>query len=152
MYDDTMTPEEEQLLPSDSPSITAPPGGELITLPSGFKVAVRSTNSLKNRDRKSIFGGMNQNTPAVESGFIVVENILRLVITAWDVRDTDDATGQPTGSILPIPSQTDWDVLGGLSLADGTTLDAVAQKVQKLIAPNFEPNPDAASPTPPSAG
>lgn len=155
MYDQTMTPEEEALpavVVQAEPGVTAQPGGEVITLPSGYRVAVKGTRAIRYRDRKGLFDGIDFNSEnRAAAGFAILTNILRLLITGWDVRDYDDATGEPVGPVLPIPSETTEDVLGGLSIEDGSALDDVAQRVQKVLMPNFDPNPDPASPTRPSS-
>jgi hypothetical protein len=132
--------------------LSAPVGGEVITLPSGFRVVLRGTRSVRNRDRAGLFDGVDFETGKAQAGFRILANILRTLIVAWDVRDFDDATGEPVGEILPIPSASTEDTLGYLSLDDAAALDNAAQKVQRLLMPNFEPNPDPASPTQPSAG
>ena len=135
------------------PEVVAPPGGKVITLPSGHKVAVRGTRAIRNRDRERLFSGIDyQSEDRAAAGFHILANILSLLIVGWDVKDYDDATGEPVGDVLPIPSATTEDVLGSLSLEDGSALDDEASEVQKLLMPNFEPNPDQSSPTQPSAG
>lgn len=130
--------------------LTVPAGGRVVTLPSGFRVVLKGTRAVRNRDRAGLFDGVDFEESKVGAGFAVLSNILRTLIVAWDVRDYDDATGEPVGEILPVPSKTTDDVLGVLSLEDGSVLDAEAQAVQTLLMPNFEPNPDPASPTRPS--
>lgn len=165
----TMSPAEEAMLPPaprpEQPlaprpepqpepvteTVVAPLGGKVITLPSGFKVALRGTRSIRNRDRASIFEGADfENGSKVTAGFTLLSNIVKLLIVSWDVRDFDEATGDLIGEVLPIPSATPLDVLGLLTMEDAAVLDGEAQAVQKLLMPNFEPNPDPASPTRPS--
>jgi hypothetical protein len=138
-----------------SGDVVAPEGGQLITLPSGYKVALRSTRSVRARDRKNLFAGVdfeNASGDVMATGMTVLANVEKLLITAWDVRDYDDATGAPKGDVLPIPSATTDDVLGGLSIEDANALDEAGAEAQKVLLPNFAPSPDAASPTQPSAG
>lgn len=133
--------------------VVAPAGGQLITLPSGYKVAFRSTRSVRARDRKGLFAGVDfQSNDAMATGMTVLANVEKLLIVEWDVRDYDDATGEPVGDVLPIPSATEEDVLGGLSLEDANALDEASSEAQKVLLPNFAPSPEADSPTPPSAG
>jgi hypothetical protein len=130
--------------------LPVPAGGRVITLPSGYRVVLRGTRSVRNRDRSRLFAGVDFEAARMEAGFTVLANITSVLVVAWDVRDFDDATGEPVGPVLPIPSATTEDVLGLLSLEDASVLDGVAQSVQKLLMPNFEPSPDPASPTQPS--
>lgn len=150
---DVMSAAEEAMPALDAqPDQPVPPGGKVVTLPSGYRVTLRGARTIRNRDRSSLFDGVDFEASKMQAGFTVLANILRLLIVAWDVRDFDDATGEPVGEVLPIPSATADDVLGLLSMEDAGVLDGEAQKVQKLLMPNFEPDPDPASPTRPSAG
>lgn len=140
------------------PELVAPAGGELVTLPSGFRVALRSAKSIRNRDRKALYSGINIDPAAAQTGqlnafefaFDLLANIQKLLIVGWDVRAVDDA-GVPFGDVLPLPS-IDPAGLEDLPIADAAALDKYAEEVQKIISPDFSPNPDPASPTPPSAG
>lgn len=141
--------------PAPFEHVTAPPGGEVLTLPSGYKVALRATRSVRARDRKDLFTGVDfESKDAIKTGMVVLGNIQKLMITAWDVRDFDDATGAPVGDVLPIPSATEEDILGGLSLEDANALDVATREIQKVLLPNFDPTPtaDPTSPSQPSAG
>ena len=142
---------EAVAVPEGYQPVVAPLGGEVLTLPSGFKVALRNPKAIRNRERRVILAGITGDTAnAVGAGFDILARIQSALIVGWDVQHVDDAL-VPSGPVLPIPSAAP-ESLDDLPLSDANALDTVAQEVQKLLFPNFGPDVDPASPTKPSAG
>lgn len=149
--------------PLVGPSIVAPPGGKVITLPSGFRVALRNPAGVRSRERQFIYDGMNLdsigapgetpvigNREAVMTGVAMSQRIIALLVSAWNVRAVDDAL-VPFGPVLPLPKD-DLDTLADMPVGDASVLEAEADVARKVIMPDFSPNPSESSPTPPSAG
>lgn len=146
-------------VPQDGPttdqqpsSIQAPPGGKVITLPSGFRVALRNPAAIRNRERKWVYeavAGADESN-AVEAGMAMTARITALIITAWDVRSVDDAL-VPYGEVLPIP-RDDMEGLEDMPMGDVAVLDAEAEVARNVILPDFSPSVKTDSPTSPSGG
>lgn len=142
--------DEAPVAPASPVLVVAPVGGRVVVLPSGFRVAIRNPKAVRNRERKQILAGMTgDESKAIEAGFDVLSNILRLLIVGWDVRSVNDAL-VPYGDVLPVPS-VDPKGLEDLPIEDANALDDVAEEVQRILFPNFAPSGDPASPTSPSA-
>lgn len=132
-----------------TPPIVAPPGGSLITTPSGYRIAVRNPNVLRVKDRRKIMAGLDTENPG-ESYIDMLNRVAAALILDWDLRAIDDA-GEPHGPVLPLPSLS-LDVLEDVPLAEVGELDRVVRQAMALVMPDFSPSPDEKSPTRPSAG
>jgi hypothetical protein len=144
-------------------SVVAPPGGKVVALPSGFHVALRNPSGIRARERQFIYDGMDLdsigspgekttigNREAVMTGVAMSQRIIALLVSAWDVQAVNDAL-VPFGPVLPLPKD-DLDTLADMPVGDIGVLEKEADVAQKIIMPDFSPNPSEASPTLPSAG
>jgi hypothetical protein len=121
-----------------------------ITLPSGGWVELREDlESVTEGERRPLRVAQWYH-PADQLPLVTAENVTRAIITlgvaAWDLKG-------PKGNPLPLPSKD----RGILDQVQGRDLDAIARacghaKVWDQVFPNFEPDPDPASPTEPSSG
>jgi hypothetical protein len=144
--------------PLVGPSIVAPPGGKVITLPSGFRVALRNPAGIRSRERQFIYDGMNLdsigapgekavmgNREAVMTGVAMTARIIALLVSAWNVRAVDDAL-VPFGPVLPLPKD-DLDTLADMPVGDASVLEKEAEVAQKIIMPDFrEKGPGSSQP------
>lgn len=133
-----------------NPEVVAPVGGQLLVLPSGFKVGIRNPNAVRNRERRELFKGVadiGEDEDKAEVGLMMTTRIAAMLITEWDVRSVDGAL-VPFGPVLPVGV----DALDDMPIGDAAEIDKVVLVAQKILMPDFSPNASEESPTPPSAG
>jgi hypothetical protein len=130
-----------------------------ITGPSGFVYTLREPRELTYKHRKFVLkklglnadlnGDVNVDVGAVLGG--LEEATLGVAISSWNVTHLDEDTGVRDSEVLLIPMHVPEN-LDQIPAEDAALLATATKDLRKVLMPEFGPNPDEKSPTPPSAG
>jgi len=129
-----------------------------ITGPSGFVYTLRESRELTYKHRKMVLkklglnadlnGDVNVDVGAVLGG--LEEAILGVAISSWNVTHLDEDTGVRDSEVLLIPMH-EPENLDQVPADDAAMLAKATAGLRSVLMPEFGPNPDEKSPTPPSA-
>jgi len=109
-----------------------------IELSKGY-VELLDVDSITSRKRKAIFASMATDGGTLKVAPIDISDVLLgHLIVKWNVDG------------IPAPSLEDLSPLDDLNIKDYDKLAEAASIIMRDITPNFDPNPDPASPTSPS--
>ena len=130
-----------------------------ITGPSGFVYTLREPGALTYKHRKQVLkrlgmnadlnGNVNIDVGAVMGG--LEEATLIVAIASWNLTQLDEETGVRDSEIVQIPLYVPEN-LDQIPAEDAAVLAKATEPLRKVLMPEFGPDPDEKSPTPPSAG
>lgn len=129
-----------------------------ITGPSGFEYTLREPGGLTYKHRKQVLkrlgmnadlnGNVNIDVGAVMGG--LEEATLIVAIASWNLTALDEETGVRDSEVLQIPIYVEEN-LDQIPAEDAGVLAKATEPLRKVLMPEFGPDPDEKSPTPPSA-
>lgn len=127
--------------------------------PSGFTYTLREPGGLTYKHRKLVLKKLGMNADLngkvdVDLGAVMgglEEAVLTVAIASWNVTSLDEETGVRTSDVLQIPLHVPEN-LDQVPAEDAAVLAKATEPLRKILMPEFGPDPDEKSPTPPSAG
>lgn len=130
-----------------------------ITGESGFTYTVREPRELTYKHRKLVLkklgltADLNGNVD-IDVGSLMgslEEAVLSVAISSWNLTAVEEDTGVRGSEILLIPMHQ-AENLDEVPVGDLPALRKATAGLQQVLMPEFGPDPDEKSPTPPSAG